>query len=170
MISKTSGLVGGVGFSKLPLYSFFFFYYINKTEENMRHLRLALWFSIKAALFGSITDCSWLQLWMLVPKDVHRLEASACWVRAFSLWELHRAAVLGAGPVRVLDWNHSGFHGRRSESQQLAWKRKRTFYCERVCAEQQLQSFRLTRGTHSYFCVFIYCRCLLWRTEKMTEN
>lgn len=38
---------------------------------------------------------------MLVPKDVHRLEASACSVRAFSLWELDRAAVLGAGPVSL---------------------------------------------------------------------
>lgn len=70
----------------------------------MRHLRLGLWFSIKPALLGRITDRSWLrffQLRMLVPKDVHRLEASACSVRAFSLWELDGAAVLGAGPVRV---------------------------------------------------------------------
>lgn len=71
----------------------------------MRHLRLGLWFSIKPALLGRITDCSWLrffQLRMLVPKDVHRLEASACSVRAFSLWD---STVL---PSSVQDQSESG--------------------------------------------------------------
>lgn len=126
VMSKTSGLVGGVGFSKLPSYSF---YYINKTLENRRHLRLGLWFSIKAA---SLTAHGF---------------SCGCWSPKTSTDWRPRPARWGRSPCgsltelpssvqdrSVWDWNRRGFHGRRSESQELAWKRKRTFYCERVCA------------------------------------